>query len=109
MINGDKPRFCAGVCPNVPADLVVDVDAARQPEFGESWNSANICRLICVVAKSKDPDTPVGALETFEVASNGKTPSQIEDDIRQCTSPKVGRVAKALGSRGTCPAVQFAE
>jgi hypothetical protein len=103
----------------VPDGIIAEADMVTVPTFSEFKGLtvtsdrpdivqeyvADTARVIAVAVESDDPDIEVGSESRFAVDREGRTEDEIREAIRSCPGPKRGRVAKALGLKGTCQAV----
>lgn len=120
MTDINPVRFCEG-CPFVPDGVIAEVEAVelmtpgeirRSQANGELGNfpgeiEGSTARVISTCVSSTSPLAEVGDQAELFVVSNGHTSNDIKDAIRNCPSPtKVGRIAKALGSKGLCQAMK---
>jgi hypothetical protein len=112
-------RFCDN-CPYVPDGVVAEVqdisytDMAEYrnlvvtkelPDFVEDYVDTSIT-VTSVAVTSTNRNVDVGDEAVLRVERNGQNESQVAENLRLCNGPKRNFVAKALGQRGVCQAVQ---
>ena len=112
-------EFCIG-CPYVPAGVTAKVDEVSytdmaeyrrlrltqdKPDFVRDYVDTSI-KVTTTAVASTNPQVELGDEAIFRVERNGQNEQDVVDAIRNCREPKVSRIAKALGQKGTCQAVK---
>jgi hypothetical protein len=121
MTENSPVQFCEG-CPFVPSGVVAEVteielmtpgEIRRYQSTGQIKDfpgpiEGSTARVIATAVRSSSPAAEVGDEAELFVVSNGNSSNDIKEAIRNCPNPtKVGRLAKALGSKGLCQAMQI--